>query len=178
VDLQQRLDRAIGTAPDDDHRLDELVASGRRVLRRRRVAVAAAGLAAVVAVSGGVALSTSTSPESEAPPVAVDPTPTASSTPPRSELAPALSRVHYRQGAWVVDPAVEVLERIDEPYDGLPAGQTSIAVAYRLDGRTTYAVRIQDPGHGGAGADRTAPDGLSLEAWALGQRAQLTGNVP
>jgi hypothetical protein len=179
MDLQEQLDRAIGPAPDLDSRVDALVADGRRVVRRRRAGAVAAGLAAVLVVGGAAAVATGNGPDRRTAPVAVDPTSTATPTgPPIGSSFEPMSRVRYdRDQGWIIDPDAQVLQRIDDPYDGLRDGLVSIAVAYRIDGVEHFAARIFAPNGRAAGAGAEMRPGMRLERWTRHQESTLRGNM-
>ena len=78
TELAHRLDRSIGSAPEDADPLAGLLAEGHRSVRRRRVAVTAAAAAAVAAIAGGTTLATGGDSGRAGPPVADSPSATPS----------------------------------------------------------------------------------------------------
>jgi hypothetical protein len=130
--LQDELERSFGDGPPPPP-ITVHVESGRRALRRRRVATAALGMALVAGL--GYAVS-GTGPAERTTDLANDPTPTPSvqaATPPWDDV----SQVRYRDGAFEVRPGAVVHERIDAPY-GEASPTPSLALDLTFEGQRMW----------------------------------------
>ncbi|MXG89748.1 hypothetical protein [Nocardioides flavescens] len=122
LDLATRLDRSIGSAPHGGAPLPTLIAEGRRVVRRRRLRAAALSLAAVVALGGSATAFVDRS--------APTPAPTGRPDERSLELRPPANDMpltYTPAGDLRLDPAYEVVMRVDNPYF-LPSPDRSVAL--------------------------------------------------
>jgi hypothetical protein len=136
MNLTEELDRSFGSGPD--HRpIEDRLAAGRRLVRRRRIAATAATVA-VVAVAGstGVALTGANEPSSD-PGTTSQP-----SDEPRDKgfgLEPGQELRLTPDGTLLTADGVEVLERVDNPLGYSPPDH-SLGVVYRFEGATHWAL--------------------------------------
>ncbi|MEV4999920.1 hypothetical protein [Nocardioides sp. LML1-1-1.1] len=163
-DIIERLDAELRTVPAAGFEIEQAVRTGRTAVRRRRVALGGAGLAAVLAVGGlAWAVGPGSGPDggpdggTDRTPVAGSPTPTPAPAPEPWEKA-ELIRVDA-EGTITLNPAAAVLEqtRVTDP-----EGTVHRAFELRLDGQDYYAV-ADDAGY----ASQPLPaQGLTLREWA------------
>jgi hypothetical protein len=158
MDLTDRLDRSIGPAPATDDRLDALLADGRRVVRRRRLALAATGVA-VVLVAGGTAAAVATRPAPDRPderaPVATDTD--GDRTLSRGEMRGAAHLVSWHDGTWTLDPDAQALRRVDDPYGLASTGGGSVGLEVRWHGAVVWVVSWVDGRDGSGGMTASTP---------------------
>ena len=144
----EEIEQSFGSGPE--HRpVEELVAAGRRRLRRRRVAEVVAAVAVVgvvgstyaaVAPDGGGARDT--------PPIAVDPTEAGDGSP--AGVRPEEVRL-TDDGRLLTGEDVEVLDRVDNPAQVSPP-EYSVAVDVSIDGEHQWMFLTTGPGSGAGGA--------------------------
>jgi hypothetical protein len=177
MDLTDLLDRSIGPAPDADDRLEALLADGHRAVRRRRLSLAAAGVA-VVLVAGGTAAAVTTRPApSEPAPVASDPSPT---TPTPTRLRPGVlaTLLTWSQAdGWRLHDGAEVLRTVDNP-SGVSAPDSSVAYEVLWRGEVRWVtglhqVRSGAPMYETSASTPAVEEGTSLEHWARAQFSTL-----
>lgn len=160
-DIMERLEAELGAAPAAAFEIEQTVRAGRTALRRRRVALGGAGLAAVLAVGG---LAWAVGPGGGGPDAGLDRTPVAVSPTPTPTPAPApweqgeLIRVDA-EGTITLNPAAVVLEqtRVSDP-----EGTVHRAFRLRLDGQGYYAVADD----AGFSSQPLPAQGLTLREWA------------
>ena len=122
--LREEIEQSFGTGPA--HRpIEELVAKGRRRVRRRRAAGLGAALATVAVLGATYAVATAGSEGSGAPPIATDPTPTPAASPtdgsePRAEKWKGDFPLRYVDGELQIRPGVVVHEHLENPYGYRP----------------------------------------------------------
>lgn len=167
-DLIEQLDAELRHAPDPTFDVPGTLASGRRAVRRRRLAVGAAGLAVAVVVGGTAALAFdgggTASGRDRNTAGEPTPTPTATATAPADTWADdELLRVGGN-GAIEVNPDADVLERGEST---TADGAVHETFHLGLDGREFYALA----GDAGYSSTPLPAQGLTLEEWA---RQQLT----
>lgn len=159
-DLIERLDAELSHAPDPTFDVPATLASGRRAVRRRRLAVGAAGLAVAVVVGGTAALALDGGGPSSGRDgnVAGTPTPTASTAPADAWADDELLRVGGN-GAIEVNPDADVIERANfTASDGI----TREVFHLELGDREYYALA----GDSGYSSVPLPAQGLSLREWA------------
>ena len=172
--LRHDLDRCFGDGPLVDD-TDRLLDRGRTALRRRRLVegVSALTVAAVVAAGALVASGTGPSASPGHPPVASSPSavPAASvsftvvSDPTLLETLPGQGMVELTSSHQLrVGPGVELRRIVIDPYD--PAVYaSSVALAYRYDGRTFWRLLCTSSDGSGSGAGMRAADDGDFDAW-------------
>lgn len=172
-DLVERLDAELDRAPDPTFDIPGTLASGRRAVRRRRLAVGAAGLAAAVVVGGTAALAldgggTSAGRDGNE---AGTPTPTATATSITTEGAPEATAGGWdadelllvrEDGTIAVNPDADVIER-----GAFTATNGKVAEVFHLGlgGREFYAVADRS----GYTSVPLPAQGLALREWAQQQ---------
>lgn len=176
-DLIERLDAELGHAPAPTFDVPGTLASGRRAVRRRRLAVGAAGLTVAVVVGGAaaIALDGGGTREGRDDNVAGRPTPTATTaTTAMTEDTPggweegALMIVND-DGSILVNPDAEVLERGDFTATN---GKRGEVFRISLGGRDYYAVADR----AGYSSRALPAQGLTLREWAEQQLTLDAGN--
>lgn len=166
-DLIERLDAELTRAPDPTFDIPGTLVSGRRAVRRRRLAVGAAGLAAAVVVGGTAALAfddgdTRSGRDGN---VAGTPTPTATASPAGStEETPGgweegVLLLVLDDGSITVNPDAEVIERGDFTATN---GKRGEIFRIRLADREYYAVADR----AGYSSTPLPAQGLTLREWA------------
>jgi hypothetical protein len=168
MDLRERLDLSIGPAPRGGPDPDALVAAGRRVVRRRRLGVAGAGLAAVLAVGGATAVATQGERAPEPVAVAVD-----RAGPVRTDALALIDATTWVDGQWRAPEGAAVLRIIDDPYL-IPAPGGSVALELRWRGRVWWIATWRQPGHDGSATGLPEQTTESFEDWTVQQK----GTVP
>lgn len=170
-DLTERLDAELTRAPDPTFDVPDLLVPGRRAVRRRRLAVGAAGLAAAVVVGGTAALTAGSGDPHAGRDQDVagrpDASPSATTTDQAGEVVPL--DIHL-DGS--VEPArgAKVLERSPFTASG---GQVAEVFHLALDGQEYYA--YGETADNSIGWTPVPAQGLSLDEWA---EQQLTlGNA-
>ena len=119
--LREEIEQSFGDGPA--HRpIEELVATGRRRVRRRRAAGLGAALATVAVLGATYAVTTAGSEGSGAPPIATDPTPDdlPRTLEPRAETWKDDTPLRYVDGELQIRPGVVVHEHIENPYGYRP----------------------------------------------------------
>lgn len=161
-DLIERLDAELSHAPDPTFDVPGTLASGRRAVRRRRLAVGAAGIAAAVVVGGTAALAFDGGGASAGRDgnVAEAPTTTAPTTAPTDDawLDDELLRVGGNSRV-TVNPDADVIERADFT---TADGAVREIFHLGLGGREYYAVA----GDAGYSSTPLPAQGLTLREWA------------
>lgn len=172
-DLIERLDAELTRAPDPTFDIPGTLVSGRRAVRRRRLAVGAAGLAAVVVVGGTAALAfdgggTTSGRDGN---VADTPTPTATASASASTSEgdaaeevpggwdPDVLLLVLDDGTITVNPDAEVIERGDFTATN---GKTGEVFRLSLGDREYYAVADR----AGYSSTPVPAQGLTLREWA------------
>lgn len=155
-DIIERLDAELRTAPSAGFEIEQAVRTGRAAVRRRRAALAGAGLAAVLAV-GGLAWAVAPGGDTATDRAPVAPQPTATPTPvPWTEEE--LLRVDA-DGNVEVNPDADVVERAD-----LTAADGTVHEVLHLGlGEQEYYALVAD---GGYSSQPLPAQGLSLREWA------------
>jgi hypothetical protein len=169
TDITERLDRSFGDGPPLGETA-QVVALGRRALRRRRMA-GAAGAAAACLVLGGAALAgLGTSSPSSDPGVAVDPSTAAADAPvdfrPKDSIGLSLDVMNYdaEQQVFTAREGVEVLEYVPDPLRTDPP-DASAGFEIRYQGKVEWYLVQSGEGSTSvvhARAGKSAPD---LETW-------------
>ena len=193
TDLADRLDAAIGSAPEPfpPARTTALLAAGRRARTRRRAVLGASALGVGVLVAAGVALGAAGDDRAGIEPsVATDPgdpsagVPSPSASPSDLEPSPSPARdvllpgervALTLDGELVVRDGVEVLQRVADPLGSTPPAH-SLGLAVR-DGATTYWYLLDTDGRQGTGSssDEARRAFPTLRAWLDDQVALQTG---
>lgn len=171
VDLRERLDRSLTDPPP--LRLDRHVASGRRALRRRRLAASAGGVAAALVLVGtgfavGGAPTSAPEPAVPAPAAAPDaPTPAAS--------------YDDATGRLDVAPGWEVRMRIGAPLGEESAasyreGEHSVALELGRGEELQWALLTWSPDSGGTATVARVPNSFwTFQDWVAFRVAAATG---
>lgn len=165
-DLVERLDAELRHAPPPGFDIPGTLTSGRRAVRRRRLAVGVAGLATAVVVGGTatLALDGGGTRAGRDDHVAGTPTPTAAATSASTEVAPGgweadTLMIVGEDGSITLNPDAEVIERADyTSANGEPAEIFHLA----LGGREFYAVADR----AGYSSVPLPAQGLTLPEWA------------
>lgn len=167
-DMIDRLARELAQAPEPGFDIASTVASGRKAVRRRRIAAGGAVLAAALVVCGTAWLVVpGDDGRSESSSVAVEPTPTPTPTAtsgagPEEEAEPVVTGT---AGEPAINPAAEVIER-----DAFTASDGQEAEIYHVRLRAAeYYVYLQPDG---ASSYPLPAQGLTLREWA---EVQLVG---
>ncbi|GAB3793256.1 hypothetical protein [Nocardioides ungokensis] len=186
MDIGTEIDRSFGDGPAPGP-VDDLLARGRRSLRRRRLATGTAALAVVVIVGGGAWSSTGSGPSGtdSSPAVATDPTPTpsasasASATPTPDPLAQALRGGELvaltLDGRLAVRDGVDILKRVPNPMGSTePATSLGLEISYR--GKTYWYLLDSDGTQStGSSHDEARVSFPTLKSWLDDQVALQSG---
>lgn len=162
-DMIDRLAKELAHAPEPGFDIASTVASGRKAVRRRRIAAGAVVLATALVVGGTAWLvAPGNDDKSDSSQVAVEPdaTPTASTTVPANvpteEIEPVVTGT---DGEPVVNPAAEVIEQASFTASN---GETAEIFHLRLEGEEYYVyLRPQE-----ASSVPLPVQGLTLREWA------------
>ncbi len=208
MDIKDEIDRSFGSGPadgagdagDGDAGVEQLLAAGRRALRRRRLAVAGAALATVAVVGGTAWAATGAgSDRADGVPVATRPgatqdasraaDPSTGPTPseqPRAERTPSNAEIDHAlgdlnlvsyddSGAVVIDHRATLVARIDNPFH-LDPPQKSVGVAVRFRG-VTYWYALSYAGDGSSGGALAWAGGQkeSFRTWVRGESGTASG---
>jgi hypothetical protein len=158
--LREEIERSIGTEPD--HRpIDELVATGHRRLRRRRVLTATAALAMVAAVGTTYAATQAGEPVGDGPQVATEPTP---SDPADEDSLDAGVPAALGADGLRLAPGAEVIRRVENPLGLEPPG-TSLGLVVEYRGRTTWLLLDWQRNGGGALYDEAGRTFPTFDLW-------------
>lgn len=175
-ELKDEIDRCLGPGPA--HRpVTDRVAAGRRALLRRRAAVGAVTVAAVVVVGTGYAIAGSPGGERDnSGPVATAPAGTASASPDPTPSGPTWKGngpVRYLDDRLQVRPGVTVHQQIENPYRWT-SPNTSDALDLTVDGRRTWVMAEYWQGELDYAGSVAGIDGLTFEQW-VAQQAKAMG---
>jgi hypothetical protein len=180
IDWQRELDGTFGSGEDVD--VARYVASGHRAVRRRRAAIAAAGVAATIVVGTTWALAPGDAPLSDRAPVATQPSATPSATPRDRPTEPAPS-VSWRKGdppaqalrgRLVIRSGAVVHERRDELYLGKDTESAALDISY--EGSRWWLVLEWDKG-GSSMASSRPEDGFADSFDAFVRAEVATGGM-
>ncbi len=137
--LREEIEQSFGTGPA--HRpIEELVATGRRRVRRRRAAGLGAVLATVAVLGATYAVTTAGSEGSGAPPIATDPTPDGY----LAHASPSVGRrkatpIRYVDGELQIRAGVVVHEHIENPF-GYDPPKLSDALDLTYEGQRSWTL--------------------------------------
>jgi hypothetical protein len=171
--LREEIEQSFGDGPA--HRpIEELVATGRRRVRRRRAAGVGAALATVAVLGATYAVTAPGSGGSGAPPIASDPSGSTGVTPGEisrttggsMSMGDATEEVTLTEdGRLVIGADVKVLDRVDNPKQVNPP-EYSIAVDVTIDGERQWMFLTAGP-DSGSGAAQSVGDhpGQKFRDW-------------
>ena len=162
-DLIERLDAELGRAPETAFGITDTVVAGRRAVRRRRLAVGAAGLAVAVLVGGSAALALDGGGTSRGHDggVAGNPDPSPSATVTSVGGDDVVPLVIHEDGT--VD-AIEGADVIERQHFTATTGAEADIFHVALDGSEYYAYAAT--GDSAIGWTRLPAQGLTLREWA------------
>ena len=136
IDWQRELDASFGDG--EDVPVGHYLAVGHHAVRRRRTAVAAAGVAAIIVIGSTWALAPGDAPRSDRAPVATEPSATASASPPVSDPEPPASPwrkgdppARSLPGGLEIRPGAVVHERRDAVYPGKDTESAALDISYQ-----------------------------------------------
>jgi len=167
MNLTEELDRSFGSGPA--HRpIEDRLAAGRRVVRRRRVATVTAAFAVVAAIGAvGVAVATGSDPSSKGN-VATQP----SGEPEEPEFMPGEEVRLDRDGTLLTREGVQVVREVENP-QGLAPPDHSLGVVYTFKGDTYWAL-VTNSGSSTEVAHLSFP---TFEYWLADQVALQKGDA-
>lgn len=180
IDWQRELDGSFGSG--DEVPVGHYVAVGHHAVRRRRAAIAAAGVAATIVVGTTWALAPGDAPRSDRAPVATQPSATPSATPRDRPTDPAPS-VSWRKGdppaqalpgGLAIRPGAVVHERRDELYPGKDTESAALDISY--EGSRWWLVLEWDKG-GSSMASSGPEDGFADSFDAFVRAEVATGGM-